>query len=114
MPCDSIQTSKVQFIQGVTDIDTLIKAMKKHGYSVTKNRNGFDYYHSNGDQGSFNSKTGEFTTTGYYTKGVDVDSIKRGYSHEIVAQTAEGFGWQIEWSTNPVTGFEEAEVIKRN
>jgi len=107
MPCDTIQTSKVEFLATSTDLDLLTKSLEALGYEVRRSGNmiRFSKY---GRQGSFNKTTGELTLDSNW----DGNEIKRGYSEQIVQSQADKHGWKISWSTND-DGEREATVMKR-
>lgn len=94
MPCDTIQTSQVQFLPTSTDRDLLDAAMLALG--VRPNEYAFD------------SVTGALTIP----RRVNIDQVKRAYSKEVVNRTAAKKGWKISWKQNE-EGLDEATVTKR-
>lgn len=109
MPCDTVQESKVEFLEKSTDVKLLAEALRKLGYRVTENEEGLAFSKGYGWNGTYESKTGKLTLP----EQQDGNEIKRAYSEEVVNHQARKFGWQISWSTNP-QGTKTAKVVKRS
>jgi ABC-type proline/glycine betaine transport system substrate-binding protein len=107
MPCDTIQTTQVTFLEKNTDVKLLAKALKKMGYSVQEVPTGLVFSNYKG-QYSYDKRTGALTLP----EGESIDAVKRAYAEEVVSDSADQFGWQISWATNE-QGEREATVEKR-
>jgi len=112
MPCDTIQTSKVEFLAQSSDPTLLTEALQKLLFDVVAlddrlvfrkpDQNG--YYRS----GSYDRRSGRLELHSAW----DVNDIKRAYSERIVESQARKFGWQLQWNTNSA-GHREATVLRR-
>lgn len=107
MPCDTVQTSKVEWLATSTDTDLLMKGLTALGYDVEK-RGNVIYFSKYGRTGTFDKATGKLTLDSSW----DGAEIKRAYSEQIVESQASKHGWKISWSTN-ADGDREAIVMKR-
>lgn len=108
MPCDTVQRSKVAFLEKSTDAKILKQALESLGFRVWESENTLTFTKA-GRTGTYYKYSGEMQlpTT------VDVDSIKRAYSKEVVNEQAREFGWEVEWRVNE-EGNEEASVTRRS
>ena len=86
MPCDTITTVSLN-MEGI-NIDTMKAALEALDYSVTV----FGQTLS-GDFGSIDIKRGTMNMN-RYGKGVDVSTVKKAYTREVVKGKAKRLGWQ--------------------
>lgn len=108
MPCDSIQTNKVEFLAASTDAELLGIAIRKMRGTVIHVGNTVDFYDSRGRECSFNRQTGALTVP----EGFDTNRLKRGYSEAVVESQAAAMGWEVSWTENE-NGNREATVERR-
>lgn len=107
MPCDSIETTTVEFLPTSTDVKLLVAALRAQGYQVSE-YNSVVTFAKYGRRGQYNGATGELTLP----ESIDGNEIKRAYSEQVVTQQANEHGWEIEWNTNE-DGNREASVQRR-
>jgi hypothetical protein len=98
LPCDTIQTSQVNFKMEVTNTDLLKSGLEGLGYRVTVTQRGLSFSKA-GEQGTF--ENGQFNATiqrSRYSNSeeFDVNAVKRAYSKEIIKYTSKRFGWAME------------------
>lgn len=110
MPCNTIQTTTVEFLSKSTDIKLLKRALESIGYYVTETAQGLTFSHQfNRMSGFYDKTTGRMNARG--SEKLDIDEVKRAYGKQVVIQTAKQEGWQLSWSTNEA-GNEVAAVQK--
>lgn len=107
MPCDSIETTKVEFLAKSTDIKLLVAALRAQGYQVSEFNSMVTFYRY-GRRGQYNGATGELTLP----ESVDGNEIKRGYAEQVAEHVANENGWELQWTVNE-DGDREATVEKR-
>ncbi len=107
MPCDSIERSKIAFLANTTDVTLLAKGLAKKGFNVRQTTTGLSISRY-GQSGSYDKATGRLNIP----QSWNIDEFKRAYAAEVVIQTAEENGWEVEWRTNDA-GNLEATVEKR-
>lgn len=94
MPCYQVQTMQVNLDSA--DHDLLEKALKKLGYSVTRNGSSFSF--SKGTvSGTYSNNKLNISNTDR-TKKVDTDQIKREYSEQVIKKIASKNvqeGWEL-------------------
>lgn len=110
MPCFSIETSNVQFLEASTDPVLLKLALEAMGYSVTLT-----------EQGQLSFARPQLGVTGTYDRGrietrgsIDLNEVRRAYGEKVVEAAAHKQGWTLgEWRTNPKTGNRTVKVTRR-
>lgn len=107
MPCDTVQTSKIEFLAKSTDVSMLIAALKAQGYDVTTYNTTITFY-KYGRYGQYDSQTGRLQLPQEW----DGSEIKRAYSEEVVSSQLKRQGWKFEWTTN-ADGVRECTPQKR-
>lgn len=107
MPCDTIQTSTVEFLATSTDVSLFIAALKAQGYQVSTYDTTVNFY-KYGRSGQYESTTGRLQLPEEW----DGNEIKQGYAEQVVTSQAKRQGWKLEWTTNN-QGNREAKVQKR-
>ena len=83
MPCDTITT--VSLNMETIDIDTMKAALEALGYTVQQQ--GDILY---GRFGSIDTRRGTLDT-----RSLDVSTVKKAYTREVVKQKAKRLGWQF-------------------
>jgi hypothetical protein len=68
-----------------SDIDLLAAALSSLGFSPVKTEVGLEWR-----RGSFNKSTGELKVS-----GVEISSVKKAYSEEVVSYAAKRYGWAV-------------------
>jgi len=107
VPCDSIERTRIAFLANTTDVTLLAKGLAKKGFNVRQTATGLQISRY-GQYGSYDKRTGRLDIP----QSWDIDEFKRAYATEIVNQTAQENGWEVEWRTNDA-GNLEATVEKR-
>ena len=107
MPCDSIVTTKTEFLATSTDVALLKAALEAMGYTVSEYRSELSFY-KNGRRGSYQPLTGKLTMPEEW----DGNDIKRGYAEQVVSSQLKRQGWKFEWTTN-AQGIRECTPQKR-
>ena len=92
MPCYTNQTATVQFGKN-TDAELLRLALLAQGLTA--------------DNYTFDRVTGELTTF----RAVNLSALKQAYSEQVITQTAQRNGWELQWTVNK-SGNRQAEVIR--
>jgi len=100
MPCDTITT--VSLNMSNIDIDTMKAALEALGYKVQVSGNVLY-----GTFGSIDTRRGTIEMN-RYEKGLDVSTVKKAYTREVVKQKARRLGWQYK-----ETADWQYELIKR-
>lgn len=108
MPCNTIQTSQVEFLAKSTNPELLAEALRALGYTVFINGH-FTQFTKGYQTGTYNALTGQLTMPQQW----DGNEIKRAYSREIVNSQAKKNGWKVSWSVNE-NGEQEATVERRS
>lgn len=108
MPCDTIQTSQVEFLAKSTDASLLEAGLRALGYTV-ETYGAITRFSRYGRTATYEHMTGKLTMPEEW----DSNAVKRAYSEQVVNTTAKKNGWKVEWSTNKETGQREATVERR-
>lgn len=90
MPCDSIETTEVDFKSASPDF--VRRALQSLGYEVTENNGALTGDKDWAESVIFVDGSLEIRTR----SGVDAATITRAYSAEIIKFAAEEYGWQFE------------------
>lgn len=83
MPCYTVSTATVELGKN-TDTTLLELAMRQLGVYVSS------YV--------FDSSTGKLTIPDRF--GIDLATVKRAYSEQVILATAKKNGWQVSWQTS--------------
>ena len=105
MPCNTVQSSKVEILAQSTDVLLLQAALEGLGFQVFASSETLLTFYKNGQRGFFDKRSGRLQLA----ESWDSSEIKRAYSEQVVESQAKRFGWQLEWSTN-AAGRREANV----
>jgi hypothetical protein len=108
VPCNTIQRSKVEFLAKSTDIRLLTEALRGLGYTDIAQVRELLFFRTAQGAGNFNTSTGKLVLP----TSLDVNTIKRAYSEQLVQSQAVKHGWKIAWSTN-LQGRRQAIVQRR-
>jgi len=94
MPCDTIQTTTVDF--GKADHALLAKALKELGWNVTAvAADGIEANNARGESLEFSDGRFEISGNGYSTPVLDEKEVRRAYSRQVVNYAAQRFGWSL-------------------
>ena len=94
MPCDTIQTTTVDF--GKADRGLLAKALKELGWTVSeRGKDGLTAHNSKGESLDFSRGTFTVTGTSYVAPAFDEKEVRRAYSRQVVNYAAQRFGWSL-------------------
>lgn len=108
MPCNTIQTSKIEFKADATNVDLLSDALRALGFNVNRQGDVLGFSKS-GAYGKYAITSGELEVASPF---LDAAAVKRAYSEQVVMSQAKKFGWQVSWKVNS-SGNREARVVKR-
>lgn len=105
-PCDSISTVTVQSELKNLDKNLLKKALESMGFTAEISKAGttltFNGY--NKDTGTYHS--GTYTKDKLtvieraYSPKLDLNSVKKAYSHQVVQHNCHAFGWKLTKTSN--------------
>jgi hypothetical protein len=97
IPCDQVRTTTVELGE-VSDHDALVKALEQHGARNIQKVSGSHYFEMQGQQCSLTG--GRITSRGYNELKLDVNSVKRAYSREVVTKQAQKAGWKVRFTAD--------------
>jgi hypothetical protein len=109
LPCNTVQTSTVEFNAQSTSVSILSDALRALGLEVYQEDGAIGFSGGNG-RGTYNAATGKLSLRSYGS--LDAAAIKRAYSEQVVISQAKKFGWQLSWKVN-ASGNRQATVVKR-
>ena len=88
MPCDQIRITTVE-LEGA-DLDTMQRALQGLGYTVSHYGQGLSFQKGFNSAGTYDGHAFSFTRG-----ALDVNTLKRAYSAEVVRTSATRFGWKV-------------------
>lgn len=95
MPCNSVETTSVEFDLKHTSLGLFQKAMESLGYRA---QDATTYADENGNVCEF--VNGKLKQTFRYGKKLDEAEIKVAYANQVVRYAAKRMGWKVDTKTN--------------
>jgi len=92
MPCDSVITVTVEFHEA-TDLKALKKSLEEAGFESVQITGDVITFYKNYYYGKFID--GKFEVP-QYMQGFDIEQIKVGYARNVLKQTAQKYGWNVQ------------------
>jgi hypothetical protein len=108
MPCDQIILTHCEFLPNTTDVKLLKLALEAQGFTVRETATGLSFTRGYREQGSYEKRSGKLTLP----ESVDGNSVKVGYSTEVVKEQASKLGWNDSWDVDE-EGNPTVEISKR-